>query len=149
MTRSLFKHCFKCDLEKPFSEFYKHKQMADGHLGKCKECTKKDVALHYQENFEKIQAYEKKRATTPKRRQLNAKYSNKWRKETKGASAAQCKVTRALKKGILVRQACVVCGSEKSHGHHPDYSKPLSVIWLCQKHHKQAHKEMREAEGNR
>jgi len=37
------KVCFKCGIEKPLSDYYKHKQMGDGHLNKCKTCTKNDT----------------------------------------------------------------------------------------------------------
>ena len=39
----------------------------------------------------------------------------------------------ALRKGFLVRpDRCGDCEREGSiHGHHPDYTKPLDVKWLC------------------
>jgi len=36
------KKCFKCGIAKELSEFYVHPKMGDGHLGKCKSCTKND-----------------------------------------------------------------------------------------------------------
>lgn len=39
---NITKVCFRCSIEQPISEFYKHKGMGDGHLNKCKTCTKSD-----------------------------------------------------------------------------------------------------------
>jgi ribosomal protein S27AE len=39
----------------------------------------------------------------------------------------------------LIKQPCEVCGNLKAQAHHDDYSKPLQVRWLCQKHHTEHH----------
>lgn len=45
----------------------------------------------------------------------------------------------AVRKGKVKPKPCAECGNPKSHGHHPDYSKPLKVIWLCVRHHARLH----------
>lgn len=51
-------------------------------------------------------------------------------------------VHRAKKAGRLVSQPCEVCGQQKVDAHHDDYSKPLTVRWLCRLHHRAHHAEV-------
>jgi hypothetical protein len=44
------------------------------------------------------------------------------------------------KRGKLIQEPCADCGSQKSEMHHPDYTKPLLVIWLCRVCHLKCHK---------
>lgn len=55
---------------------------------------------------------------------------------------AGSQVQMALKRGDLTKKPCERCGAEKVEGHHEDYSKPLEVMWLCPKHHRERHKEI-------
>jgi ribosomal protein S27AE len=142
MVRS--KECFKCKTVKPLAEFYKHSAMGDGHLNKCKECTKKDVGAHRANNIDRIRAYDRQRANRPERRASNLAITNAWRAEDRRRGRAHCQVARAITKGILVRAPCERCGNPKSVAHHEDYDFPLAVTWLCQPCHKQRHKELKE-----
>ena len=67
----------------------------------------------------------------------------KWQAANPKARWAHVALQSALRRGIIERQPCSVCSDEKTHGHHPDYDRPAHVIWLCAKHHKQAHREAR------
>jgi hypothetical protein len=46
-----------------------------------------------------------------------------------------------VKKGWIVRpKLCPRCDSKRMiEGHHPDYSKPLEVVWLCRECHDTEH----------
>ena len=46
---------------------------------------------------------------------------------------------QAMQSGELIRQPCVKCGALKAEAHHPDYSKPLDVQWLCRPCHDREH----------
>ena len=39
------------------------------------------------------------------------------------------------------KEPCSVCGNVTVHRHHPDYSKPEKVIFLCPLHHARLHKQ--------
>ena len=139
------KECFKCGVEKERSEFYKHPQMGDGLLGKCKACTKKDATEHRNKNIDRVRRYDIDRAKLPHRKANNAKMVKKYREENPLAGPAHNKVTRAVRSGKLIKpDSCSICGKiGMVHGHHRDYSKPLEVTWVCQACHKQIHKDIR------
>jgi ribosomal protein S27AE len=137
------KQCFKCKTIKPILEFYKHSRMADGHLNKCKECTKADVSKHRFENIEKVRHYDRNRANYSERLKASVELTRIWRAKDKRRQKAHSAVSNAIKSGKLIRQPCCRCGEKKSLAHHEDYDKPLDVMWLCQPCHTQRHKEIK------
>lgn len=133
------KECFKCNLIKPLTEFYKHRMMFDGHLNKCKSCTRLDANNHRKENLDKIRSYDRERGKLPHRKALSISNTKHAREKITGYMQAHSLVARALKKGDLIKMPCCMCGSIMSVAHHDDYSKPLDIMWLCQVHHKARH----------
>lgn len=95
------KRCFKCGEEKPITEFYKHPQMSDGHLGKCKECTRMDVKEHRIRNIDFIRAYDRAKGKRPERVGKNAKRCKEWRKKNSEKYLAHLKANNALRSGLL------------------------------------------------
>lgn len=132
------KPCIKCGAIKPLCEFYPHKQMKDGHLNMCKDCSKLEAKRHRAANADLYRAYERTRSVLPHRRALADRIQAAWRGKHPERRAANLAVQYALRAGRLTPLPCWVCG-EKAEAHHPDYSMPLDVVWLCPRHHKQLH----------
>lgn len=125
------KRCFKCKAKKPLRMFYRHQKMRDGYLGKCKNCTKKDVRDNYIKNIDKYRIYEKKRFNDPKRKSDILKYQINRRKKFPGKYKARYAVSSAIRDGRLKKLPCIYCGNKKSQAHHTDYRKKLDVKWVC------------------
>lgn len=45
----------------------------------------------------------------------------------------------AIKVGFLKKQPCRACGNIKVDAHHVNYKNPMSIWWLCKKHHTETH----------
>lgn len=131
------KVCFKCNIEWPIHFFYKHPKTADGHLNKCKKCTKLDVKTHRTKNIEYVKNYDKLREYGEKRKKDKAKARNRYRKKNPEKYKARSAVSNAIRDKRLIKLPCCVCGDINSQAHHEDYSKPLEVIWVCIKHHRE------------
>jgi len=52
----------------------------------------------------------------------------------------------AVRAGRMEKLPCQVCGDPAAEAHHPDYSRPLDVVWLCAPHHRAEHRRMRRAQ---
>ena len=74
------KCCFKCQRLLPLMEYYRHPQMADGHLNKCKECTRKDSHKRQVDKREEIAAYDRQRFRDPARKAKIILYQRRMRR---------------------------------------------------------------------
>lgn len=134
------KRCFKCRVTKHLGEFYRHPQMPDGHINKCKECTKGDVRKWQAANPERMAENDRrwKAANRDKVRRSDARMRAKYPLKIKARRA----VNYAVRSGKLIRpDTCSSCGAGgRIEGHHPDYTKPLEVVWVCTPCHAEIHK---------
>jgi hypothetical protein len=153
------KKCFRCSELKDIGDFYTHPKMADGHLNKCKTCSKKDTADRIKiKSFdldwvlkEKLRCRTKSnlcRKSNPdckplpkeEKKKIQDRYFSKYPDRRKAHRA----VSNAIRDGRMTKQKCEICGEMKAEAHHDDYSKSLDVRWLCVTHHNEYHIKQRD-----
>ena len=151
------KTCSKCKIEKELSGFCKDKKAKDGLNCHCNDCRKlyrikvrestKAYNLTYRRiHREELKTYSSKYNTDHKEDR------KKWRTSSAGKlsqlkSEARYYNARRSRKyygnnknNITIPDNCQNCNSiEKVEAHHNDYNKPMDVIFLCQKCHKDWH----------
>ena len=130
------KVCFKCERRMAREKFYRHAMMTDGLLGKCKDCTRADVKANYRLKIDYYHAYERNRSQTSERKTALAESLRRHRRRHPERNRARAIANRAMRSGKLELLPCEVCGDCKSQAHHPDYSRPLEIKWLCFYHHR-------------
>jgi hypothetical protein len=118
------------------------------------------MRVYRQGHIEEIRAKEREYSRSRRGREINnathrrnygkhradkAAYAKRHAKEHPDRYTARYRLDNAIKLGhITPPEACQNCGIVGPvHGHHPDYSKPFDVEWLCRgchglKHRKEA-----------
>lgn len=138
--------CKHCNTKKSIEDFYVSNKT------KCKDCIKAAVSAHRQANLESVRSYDRMRGSIPHRVAARMAYqatpafaesheaaSLRWAAKHPERRKASHIVSNAIRDGHLHKDPCHICGNLKVEGHHPDYDRPLDVVWLCSTHHKQTH----------
>lgn len=134
------KTCFKCNKIKDINEFYLHKGMSDGHLGKCKECTKMDVNERYIKKINDFMFLESERERA--RNKYHRLYSNSKIKKIRNNEP----IKKYYHKYPEKYRAKCIAGKIKSpngyHNHHWSYKvkNALDIIHLIDKDHATVHR---------
>lgn len=151
------KTCTKCGGIKDLTEFSVDKRHSDRRASKCKACINVYQKIYRQSVRGKAirKAHVLKEALVKpelrKARSRRAYYKNKeafFLNSAKRRNSIQGKASRevhyAIRHGLITKPAiCNKCltplPSRMIHAHHPDYSKPLEVEWMCAKCHGKEH----------
>lgn len=112
------KVCFRCDTEKDLNQFYKHKQMSDGHLNKCKDCAKSDSQKRHnkiistpegierersrhREKYYRLEYKEKHKPSKEDKKKAIEKHRLKYPEKYKAKNASQ-RLLKKIKKTIFI-----------------------------------------------
>ena len=135
------KPCSVCKIVKPATDFQVRRASHDGRTAACRECLRTRDSKRCVFEREQRSAWYHEYSNGKGKSKADAARQG-WDKRNAVKKAAAVAVNNAVRDGRLVKpMMCSRCpATERIHGHHPDYSKPLEVVWLCPLCHKAEHR---------
>jgi protein-arginine kinase activator protein McsA len=114
----------------------RHCKINEGTIKDCINTYKGKKSYYYacnECNSERARKYRKTPTGKNVYREINRRQYKKYSQKILARTA----LSYAKRKGMVVMpDVCSNCGIKtRVEGHHPDYSKPLEVIWLCRNCH--------------
>ena len=132
------KTCSCCGKSKPLDEFQVRNASKDGLTSSCKSCLKQRDSARYEKERVYRSEKHKKYMATPEGKAAHSRATAAWKSNNAVRRAANVILGSAVKRGKIQKQPCWVCG-KNAEAHHPDYDRPLDVVWLCNTHHREVH----------
>ena len=114
------KECSVCKNTKDMKEFGRDRNRPTGISYFCFDCARK-ISKETRERYRGMET--KKRSTENHNKKAYARLV----------------VGRLIKRGILKKEPCFLCGTIRTEGHHLSYDFPKKVIWGCVVHHSNIH----------
>lgn len=116
---------------------------------KCFLCNKKGEMRHELKicevccdyHFEVLKRAEEKSSVVVAGMRITAESKRKIHLSNFDRRETRKKTAKLIEKGEIQKTPCEVCGETKTQVHHYDYLDPLNVAFLCEKHHREWHKE--------
>lgn len=102
---------------------------------------------YYQEHRQETLAYQKEYWQQEDHKEAKKISSERWRRSHPVEYAAQVALNNAIKlRRVTKPDTCSCCGTKHDwlHAHHPDYSRPFDVVWVCPSCHCAIHREEKE-----
>ncbi|WP_032907480.1 hypothetical protein [Mesorhizobium sp. LNHC252B00] len=90
--------------------------------------------------FETSSTYASEHSKPALKRQAQDTPQGRWKAANQWAVWCHSALDAAIRRGLVKREPCRICGEPKTDGHHANYRKPADVDWLCRKHHKLVHR---------
>lgn len=139
---------------KLYIEFYKDATMKSGYRARCKACVRIETARHRELNPERVRIIGRRSRdkvrdqwATQRKRYIET-HQDKVRTSRRNyylhgrnlaKDRARQQLRDAIRAGTITRGPCEKCGTTPSQAHHPDFSKPFEVTWLCRPCHHAHH----------